>query len=72
MAVSLPRAEDMELVPAWLELDAGAGLGARPCGPPSPRGWPADDPGALSARAQLLGLPVARVGESAGPDGRAA
>ena len=65
VAVSLPRAEDMEAVPAWLELDE------------VPRSEPATwstvaahlrhgDPELLLARAQLLGLPVARVGESAG------
>jgi hypothetical protein len=70
MAVSLPRADDMELVAAWLELDAAPAsapgvwsvVAARVAG---------DDPRSLSARAQLLGLPVARVGESAGPGGRA-
>lgn len=64
MAVSLPRAEDMEAVPAWLELDAV---------PDSvPAMWSAvasnlrrRDPSDLLARAQLLGLPAARVGESA-------
>ena len=62
MAVSLPRAEDMELVPAWLELDAA---------PASvPATWSAvarrlrdRDPRPLLERAVLLGLPVARVGE---------
>ncbi len=63
MAVSLPRAEDMEAVPAWLELDAV---------PDSvPATWSAvasnlrrRDPTDLVARAQLLGLPAARVGEA--------
>ena len=63
MAVSLPRAEDMELVPAWLELDAA---------PASvPAVWSAvarhlldRDPQLLLERAVLLGLPVARVGET--------
>jgi hypothetical protein len=65
MAVSLPRAEDMETVPAWLELDD------------VPQSVPAlwssvashlqqGDPDLLLARAQLLGLPAAIVGESAG------
>jgi hypothetical protein len=65
MAVSLPRAEDMEAVPAWLELDD------------VPRSVPAmwsavasnlrdGDPARLLARAELLGLPASRVGESAG------
>ena len=65
MAVSLPRAEDMEIVPAWLELDDV---------PESvPAMWSSvashlqhGDPDLLLARAQLLGLPAARVGESAG------
>jgi hypothetical protein len=65
MAVSLPRAEDMEAVPAWLELDVV---------PASvPAMWSAvasnlrdGDPAQLLARAQLLGLPVALVGESVG------
>ncbi len=62
VAVSLPRAEDMELVPAWLELDRV---------PASvPAVWSAvaqhlldRDPQPLVERAALLGLPVARVGE---------
>jgi hypothetical protein len=64
MAVSLPRAEDMEAVPAWLELDAVLDS--------VPTTWSAvasnlrrRDPADLLARAQLLGLPAARVGESA-------
>ena len=64
VAVSLPRVEDMEAVPAWLELDAA---------PDSvPAMWSAvaselrrRDPSEILARAQLLGLPAARVGESA-------
>jgi hypothetical protein len=65
MAVSLPRAEDMEAVPAWLELD----------GAPSsvPAVWSAvaqslrdRDPEQLLERAVLLGLPVAGVGEAGG------
>jgi len=64
IAVSLPRAEDMELVPAWLELDTV---------PASvPAVWSAvarhlldRDPHPLVERAVLLGLPVARVGETA-------
>jgi hypothetical protein len=65
MAVSLPRAEDMEAVPAWLELDV------------VPESLPATwstvvshvrrgDTARLLARAQLLGLPAALVGESIG------
>jgi CoA-transferase family III len=68
MAVSLPRAEDMEAVPAWLELDVMPVSAAAT--------WSAvaahlrdGDPAHLLARAQLLGLPVARVGESAGNPG---
>ena len=64
MAVSLPRAEDMEAVPAWLELDVVPESG--------PAMWSVvasnlrrRDPTDLMARAQLLGLPVARVGEAA-------
>ena len=65
MAVSLPRADDMETVPAWLELDVV---------PESvPAMWSAvashlqhGDPDSLLARAHLLGLPAALVGESAG------
>ncbi len=68
MAVSLPRAEDMESVPAWLELDTV---------PVSVPGmWSAvasslrdRDAASLLARAELLGLPAARVGESEGHTG---
>ena len=70
MAVSLPRAEDMEAVPAWLELDEVPRSG--------PAAWSAvetsldaGDPDELAQRAALLGLPVARLGE-AGPPGVAA
>ena len=70
MAVSLPRADDMELVPAWLELDSA---------PPSvPAVWSAvarhlldHDPQLLLERAVLLGLPVARVGETRARSGLA-
>ncbi len=70
MAVSLPRADDMELVPAWLELDST---------PPSvPAVWSAvarhlldHDPQQLLERAVLLGLPVARVGETRARSGLA-
>ncbi len=69
MAVSLPRMDDMELVPAWLELDA------LPASTPAVWSVVAErvaggDPRSLAARAQLMGLPVALVGESAGPAGR--
>ena len=65
MAVSLPRAEDMETVPAWLELDE------LPVSAPAMWSSVAShlqhgDPDLLLARAQLLGLPAARVGESEG------
>ena len=64
MAVSLPRVEDMEAVPAWLELDVT---------PSSvPAMWSAvasnlrhGDPPVLLERAELLGLPVAMVAQSA-------
>jgi hypothetical protein len=63
MAVSLPRDADMEMVPAWLELET----------PPAsvPALWSTvmsrlrdGDPQVLAERARLLGLPVARVGEA--------
>ena len=65
MAVSLPRAEDMEAVPAWLELDTVPSAG--------PAMWSSvasslrhGDPAHLLERARLLGMPVAQVGELAG------
>ncbi len=68
LAVSLPRAEDMELVPAWLELDATPGS--------VPAVWsavagqlPTRGAAELRDRATLLGLPVARVGEATGRPG---
>jgi len=64
VAVSLPRTEDLEAVPAWLELDAEPDT--------APAAWAAveaafanRDPEELLARATLLGLPVAAVGEAA-------
>lgn len=68
MAVSLPRADDVETVPAWLELDVV---------PESvPAMWSAvasrlqhGDPDSLLKRAHLLGLPAALVGESVGQVG---
>jgi hypothetical protein len=65
MAVSLPRIEDLESVPAWLELHEA------PATTPATwsavaRGLAARDPSELMERAGLLGLPVARVGEAAG------
>ena len=64
LAVSLPRDDDMEAVPAWLELDA-------PMPTTAPVTWSAvgdalasaTDHDTLVARAELFGLPVARVGE---------
>jgi hypothetical protein len=66
LAVSLPRAEDLELVPAWLELDEIPSS--------TPATWEAVqhrvaalDPAWVLDRAGLLGLPVARVGEASPP-----
>jgi crotonobetainyl-CoA:carnitine CoA-transferase CaiB-like acyl-CoA transferase len=68
VAVSLARDDDFEAVPAWLELDH-APLTA-------PAAWSAvadavarRDTDGLLARAALLGLPVARVGEATGRPG---
>jgi len=69
IAVSLARQEDVEMVPAWLELEtAPASMAAV---------WSAvaaklagGDPHALVERSRLLGLPVARVGEAASSSGR--
>ena len=65
VAVSLPRAADMEVVPAWLELDVAPET--------VPETWSAvadtlvrRDADEVVARAALLGLPVARVGEATG------
>jgi hypothetical protein len=65
LAVSLARDEDFDAVPAWLELDR------TPANAPS--AWAAvanavatRDLDELVARAVLLGLPVARVGEATG------
>jgi hypothetical protein len=66
LAVSLPRTEDLDAVPAWLELEQ----------PPAtaPATWSAvahasasGDPVALVERAVLLGLPVCRLAENVGP-----
>jgi CoA-transferase family III len=72
MAVSLPRDEDMEMVPAWLELDTTPAS--------APAMWSTvaasvrhRNSDVLRGRAQLLGLPVALVGEatrSGGPPPR--
>ncbi len=68
VAVSLPRDDDMDTVPAWLELDDVP--------PNAPALWDAvaraaagRDPDELVARAALLGLPVSRVGEAGGRPG---
>jgi hypothetical protein len=68
VAVSLARADDFDLVPAWLELDETPAT--------APASWSAiadavasRDVEALMARAALLGLPAARVGEAAGSPG---
>jgi crotonobetainyl-CoA:carnitine CoA-transferase CaiB-like acyl-CoA transferase len=65
LAVSLARDEDFDVVPAWLELDRTP--------PNAPAAWSAvahavatRDLDELVARAALLGLPVARVGEATG------
>jgi hypothetical protein len=70
IAVSLPRDEDMEMVPAWLELDTVPTS--------APAVWSTvaakltnADPHLLVERARLLGLPIARVGESAQVEARA-
>jgi hypothetical protein len=70
MAVSLPRDEDMEMVPAWLELETAPTS--------APAVWSAvaaklieADPHVLIERARLLGLPGARVGEAARFEARA-
>ncbi len=68
LAVSLPRDEDGQLVPAWLELDDTPGS--------EPALWAAvaravatQPAPALLERGELLGLPVARVGEATGRPG---
>jgi hypothetical protein len=69
LAVSLPRDEDLDAVPAWLELDA-------PLPATAPALWSAvgdavattAEPGSLLERAELFGLPVAVVGEVTGED----
>ncbi len=79
LAVSLPRAEDVEMVPAWLELE----LEPEPEPDAMPASTPAiwstvaatlrhGDPRVLTERARLLGLPVARVGDAGGSTARAA
>lgn len=61
MALNLARAEDLDLLPAWLEQDAPRG---------DPWRWIEGTAGERAAaemleRAVLLGLPAARVGEAA-------
>ncbi len=68
MAVSLPRDEDMDMVPAWLELDTTPGS-APALWSEVARSLQHRDPQQLLERALLLGLPVARVGESTGRAG---
>jgi hypothetical protein len=68
LAVSLARDQDFEAVPAWLELDRS------PANAPAAWSAVADvvatrDPDELVARAALLALPVARLGEAAGEPG---
>lgn len=68
LAVSLARDEDFEAIPAWLELERA------PANTPAAWSAVADavatrDPAELVARAALLGLPVARVGEATGQSG---
>ena len=65
VAVSLARAADMEVVPAWLELEEAPAT--------APETWSAvaaalgrRDADEMVARAALVGLPVARVGEATG------
>ena len=58
IAVNLAREEDRELIPAWLECDAGDDAWAAIA-----RVMPERTSAALLERAILLGLPVARVGE---------
>jgi hypothetical protein len=66
VAVSLPREEDRDLIPAWLELSSSPTT--------EPAAWSAvddafarGDASSLLERARLLGLPVARLGEVAAP-----
>lgn len=67
LAVNLARADDVDLLPAWLETEVGA------------EAWPSVERGVagrrraeLLARAALLGLPVSGVGEVACGDRAAA
>jgi CoA-transferase family III len=69
MAVSLPRDEDMEMVPAWLELDTVPAT-ARAVWSTVAAKVIDSDPHVLIERARLVGLPVARVGEAAASEPR--
>lgn len=82
LAVSLPRAADVEMVPAWLEIEPDPGPDHHRHGTPdaaaSPALWSTVAKGVrhrpaqvLTERASLLGLPVTRVGEAGGPGARA-
>jgi hypothetical protein len=64
IAVSLPRDEDMEMVPAWLELDT-VPISASALWSTVAANLIDADGDALLERARLLGLPIARVGEAA-------
>jgi hypothetical protein len=59
MALNLARPEDAELTAAWLECDAGEAWGLVAAHAPQ---WTCAH---LVARAELLGLPAARLGEAA-------
>jgi crotonobetainyl-CoA:carnitine CoA-transferase CaiB-like acyl-CoA transferase len=65
MAVSLPRAEDFELVPAWLELSGQPPTSVPATWSAVTKSAAAKDSAALVDRARLLGLPVCRLGEVA-------
>ena len=74
VAVGLVRPDDVEAVPAWLELDPAAAGSAGPCGPGAGDPWPVvaravaeRTVAVLVGRGALLGLPVAAVGEASGP-----
>lgn len=59
LAVNLPRVSDIEAIPAWLEADVGDDLWSdieRVCA--------GRDSAVMAERAELLGLPIAIVGET--------
>jgi hypothetical protein len=66
VAVSLPREEDRDLIPAWLEL-ASAPTTERAAWSAVDDAFARGDTSTLLERARLLGLPVARLGEAAAP-----